>query len=571
MGFRGQSEEWSDEVAGWTGGAGSRHSSVPVSITASNSSSSRTSVKVEPEDQDGRFIMELSAFRSPSSGQGSSSTASTSSLTAVAYNSSLLSQALAPPTEVPLRATQASKEMRRMMGVFRLNPFAMHSLSMGTNGDGDDHSGLGSPTSGAGAAPWCGGEARPLEEEPVMFEFQLDIVGLDGVDQEGVEGAASSSPFPSFEAKAEAELRSFSPSFQLHQDDVDIDTRLHSCNDREVEAEDQRDIPSSRDSDYGQDQDRCLGAWGDDSHDSHPDMATVGTTTRLVPASFAEVTNVCLPGQPEAQHGYVQHVPSSSLQRLPSPSLWDAMAEDYRRQAEGVPDRENTASATSKADFAHQRAPKPHANTSHPYLRRGSLQHHPTPVQPSHTTWQARLSPRPIPVHASSAPMLLNMPTHHSQHHTESSQHHHQPHATVENNRFPPPQHVRPLYPSHLALYRGEPVPTLTDTVSPVDTFDRVSAFKQPSPSYMRLERGLQDRRTNQDGRNAAHGGIIATSSAQVGYAPSSDEVSMVFGPTGETLHHHPGITFAAAANARRWSLPETGVALANGRFDGNV
>ncbi|KAI6044000.1 hypothetical protein EDC04DRAFT_2646651 [Pisolithus marmoratus] len=39
------------------------------------------------------------------------------------------SSALAPPTEVPLRATQASKAMRKMMGVFRLNPFSMHDSS----------------------------------------------------------------------------------------------------------------------------------------------------------------------------------------------------------------------------------------------------------------------------------------------------------------------------------------------------------------------------------------------------------------------------------------------------------
>ena len=38
-----------------------------------------------------------------------------------------MNQALASPTEVPLRATQASKEMRKMMGVFRLNPFTMHT------------------------------------------------------------------------------------------------------------------------------------------------------------------------------------------------------------------------------------------------------------------------------------------------------------------------------------------------------------------------------------------------------------------------------------------------------------
>ncbi|CAA7264268.1 unnamed protein product [Cyclocybe aegerita] len=547
--------------------SGSRHSSVPVSITASTSSSSRTSVKVEPEDLDGRFIMELSAFRSPSSGQASSSTASTSSLTAVAYNSSLLSQALAPPTEVPLRATQASKEMRRMMGVFRLNPFAMHSLSMGTNGDGDDYNGLGSPTS-AGAAPWCGGEARPLEEEPVMLEFQLDIVGLDEVDQDGVERVAS--PFPSLEAKAEVELRSFSPSFQLHHDDVDIDAQAHSCDSRDAEAENRQDIQSCRGSEYGQGQDGRPGVWEEDNSGSHPDM--ISTTTRLVPASFAEVANVSL-RQPEAQHGYVPQVPSSSLRRLPSPSLWDAITEDYRRQAEGVSDREMSAPAISKADFAHQRVAKLHATTSHPYLRRGSLQHHPTPVQPSHATFETRLSPRPIPMHASPATMLLNMPTHHSQPHTEANQYHHQPHATIENNHFHPPQHIRPPHPSHLALYGGGLVPTLTDTVSTVDTFDRASAFKQPSSSYMRLERGLQDHRASQDGRNAAHGTIIVTNSAQAGgYAPSPDEVSMVFGSTTETLHRHPGtFTFAAAANARRWSLPETSVTLANGRLEGNV
>lgn len=81
------------------------------------------------------------------------------------------SQALAPPTEVPLRATQAPKKMKGMMGVFRINPFAMHSGS-----------------EGKGAAPTVCWEPGPLEEEPVMFEFQLDIVGFgDGEDGEGLE------------------------------------------------------------------------------------------------------------------------------------------------------------------------------------------------------------------------------------------------------------------------------------------------------------------------------------------------------------------------------------------------
>jgi len=67
------------------------------------------------------------------------------------------SASLAPPTEVPLRATQASKPMRKMMGVFRLNPFSMHEGG------------------GQAMSTWIGEVAGPLEEEPQIFEFQLDI------------------------------------------------------------------------------------------------------------------------------------------------------------------------------------------------------------------------------------------------------------------------------------------------------------------------------------------------------------------------------------------------------------
>lgn len=119
----------------------------------------------------------------------------------------LMNQALAPPTEVPLRATQASKEMRKMMGVFRLNPFAMHS------GEGR----------GVVPAPWCGG--GPLEEEPLIFEFQLDIEDDSG-DRTGesdhlvdASGASGSHPTDSLGAEEEAQLRSFSPSFELHPED----------------------------------------------------------------------------------------------------------------------------------------------------------------------------------------------------------------------------------------------------------------------------------------------------------------------------------------------------------------
>ena len=105
------------------------------------SSASVPPVKVEPEDSVTAdcFVMEFSA-PTPAA-QASSS--------------------LAPPTEVPLRATQASKAMRKMMGVFRLNPFSMHESG-------------GQPTT-----TWTGEEAGPLEEEPQMFEFQLDVPGYE--------------------------------------------------------------------------------------------------------------------------------------------------------------------------------------------------------------------------------------------------------------------------------------------------------------------------------------------------------------------------------------------------------
>ncbi|KAF9225716.1 hypothetical protein BS17DRAFT_815434 [Gyrodon lividus] len=106
-----------------------------------SSSTSVAPVKLEPEDSVGAdcFVMEFSACTSAA--QASSS--------------------LAPPTEVPLRATQASKTMRKMMGVFRLNPFSMHE------------------SSGQAMSTWTGEDAGPLEEEPQMFEFQLDIPGYE--------------------------------------------------------------------------------------------------------------------------------------------------------------------------------------------------------------------------------------------------------------------------------------------------------------------------------------------------------------------------------------------------------
>ncbi|KAF9269696.1 hypothetical protein L218DRAFT_284124 [Marasmius fiardii PR-910] len=73
----------------------------------------------------------------------------------------LISQSLAPPTQVPLRATHASSEMLEMMSSFRLNPFAFHTKHKGVQRE-DLY------------LTWCGEEPKPLEEEPCMFEWQLE-------------------------------------------------------------------------------------------------------------------------------------------------------------------------------------------------------------------------------------------------------------------------------------------------------------------------------------------------------------------------------------------------------------
>ncbi|KAJ3776262.1 hypothetical protein FB446DRAFT_722068 [Lentinula raphanica] len=89
----------------------------------------------------------------------------------------LLSQALAPPTEVPLRATQACDDMRKMMRSFRLNPF-----SILTSNTKDSKSDAGACSDLDPVVTWCGEIAQPLEEEPLIFEWQLDDYksGLEG-------------------------------------------------------------------------------------------------------------------------------------------------------------------------------------------------------------------------------------------------------------------------------------------------------------------------------------------------------------------------------------------------------
>ncbi|KAJ3787361.1 hypothetical protein GGU10DRAFT_416406 [Lentinula aff. detonsa] len=90
----------------------------------------------------------------------------------------LLSQALAPPTEVPLRATQACDDMRQMMRSFRLNPFSI----LTSNGK-DSKLDASSCSDLDPVVTWCGEIAKPLDEEPLIFEWQLDDY-RSGVEEE---------------------------------------------------------------------------------------------------------------------------------------------------------------------------------------------------------------------------------------------------------------------------------------------------------------------------------------------------------------------------------------------------
>ncbi|KZP13093.1 hypothetical protein FIBSPDRAFT_1049660 [Athelia psychrophila] len=95
-----------------------------------------SSVKVEPNDD--RFIQDISHLFGLSQPQPF--------------------EHLVPPPEVPLRATRATKEMRKLMSVFHLNPFCIHRNS----------------GRGVSDPPMNGGQVGPLTEEPRYINFQLN-------------------------------------------------------------------------------------------------------------------------------------------------------------------------------------------------------------------------------------------------------------------------------------------------------------------------------------------------------------------------------------------------------------
>ncbi|KAL9710369.1 hypothetical protein Ac2012v2_006670 [Leucoagaricus gongylophorus] len=100
------------------------------------------------------------------------------------------------PTHVPLRATQAPKRMKGMMGVFRINPFAIH-------------------TAHADLAPisWQPG---PLDQEPVMLEFQLDL--LHWCDDDTNDNTIDTNDIPRHTAEDLPLDILFSPQYTDHWD-----------------------------------------------------------------------------------------------------------------------------------------------------------------------------------------------------------------------------------------------------------------------------------------------------------------------------------------------------------------
>lgn len=323
--------------------AATRYPSLPASTTSNISA--QTSVKIEPDDPDGCFIMEQPSFADmPDDMMGHSASARSSYKTG---------RSAAPPTEVPLRATQASKEMRGMMGVFRLNPFALHSLSVGGGEGFDGQSGLG--CDGKVQASWCG-EAGPLEEEPVILEFQLDIEGLEVEGEEisptvtiGKEDVDLPVENLRIQAADGLRLRSFSPSFELHPDDIGSD--LGSQHQRRDQSTDRRTQEREYENDLEND------SWRDGDYGSRSEVDTTSsTTTRSVHTPFYD--------SPDAQQTQVQefYEPRHHDERPTSASAWDVVGEQYMGEENRFPSSRPTSSSGMPYVQGSMRFPKLHTS-----------------------------------------------------------------------------------------------------------------------------------------------------------------------------------------------------------------
>ncbi|KAG5350582.1 hypothetical protein C0989_010271 [Termitomyces sp. Mn162] len=187
-------------------------------------------------------------------------------------------QPLAPPTEVPLRATQASSDMRRMMNVFRLNPFAIH-----------------------GAVPAPFESAHALDAEPITFEFQLDLAP----------GILDPDPGPSLDSPS---LRPFSPDFDLHPKvpddpwpvyhDQPWDISYPDADDFDVYRPEPQHLQKAPLSTYPQPD------WAHQSRD---------VAYHTAPASRSPYTDVSLPSPPPRVRSHIRQPTINSLRRWSLP------------------------------------------------------------------------------------------------------------------------------------------------------------------------------------------------------------------------------------------------------------
>ncbi|KAF5311112.1 hypothetical protein D9619_007986 [Psilocybe cf. subviscida] len=499
-------------------------SDVPMQSLAIQTSSSSwmPPVKVEPEESTGCFIMELP----PGPSNIIDSPVDRNSLQA------WQDQLVDIPAEVPLRATGASKRMRRMMNAFRVNPFSMHSLSVrsddgGLDGEDDDQS----------QATWCGGEARPLDEEPRVFEFQLDLEGFPVEEMEFDDQDAPSRPrlFSGSDGTDETKLRSFSPDFELHpvsEGDHDEDD-IPSLQQAPIfDADRQSDVAHQyydQESEYTQFQSRDTEPSEDGDSITQSEAGSQTATTAQVHGDLHGSNHGTFP-----MHDYHHGPPSRA-----SVSGWDTTGKIYpsTRYDPNVPP---SPSAQAGPHFGYDgvKVSKPHSTSSHPYLRK-SLQN-----QHAHKM--------PDPQHAISAYMptgrfLLAGQAAHSA-----------------------PSQTYPLNQAHQAprVHHDVPLPDMYQSMKPNNTgTHQILPIQEPTygvgeafqPSYMRIIRDSRD-------PNAEHvAGYRLPGDPNSGVrghiAPSSMTCAVDQISTSSASQSAGGYSAASSSslgvNHRRWSLPE--------------
>lgn len=216
----------------------------------------------------------------------------------------------------------------------------MHNLSRG--GDEED-SALGSPT---GSAAWCG-EAGPLDEEPVMFEFQLDI------DEGELHAVCSNikNAVPVISADEESQLRPFSPSFELQEGDISEWQENQSSDDQRFDDRVAGDFDDS---------DRHRRSWEDgvrtDSDGNTSTSSSVSVQTPLNETSCSPFDNV----QDGSSVGgckqtHVHPHTNSLTVDIPSSPEWNAV--DMAGQYETSPSSISAALGEPRLNFAYPESP----------------------------------------------------------------------------------------------------------------------------------------------------------------------------------------------------------------------